>query len=249
MRLSSLAENCFNAVERVDEFSHLTPEGNPPGPARPSDVAPDPRSASGGGGGAASGSAAAQNGHQAGASSSGKKPRADGTDQKQEHKDDQDDDPDVVQEEFMATIGGQRPMPEDVNMPPAEDPPADFPSAGKLEFVDAKMRYRPGLPLVLKGLSFTVAAASKACAPATLACCRRATECVQNSLQNGPSVYACRCHARTRAQQWLTARTHLSPASRACITCAGLCSLHAGGRRRPHRRRQVQHPERALPPV
>ena len=31
-----------------------------------------------------------------------------------------------------------------------------WPQAGKIEFVDAKMCYRPGLPLVLKGLSMTI---------------------------------------------------------------------------------------------
>lgn len=39
-------------------------------------------------------------------------------------------------------------------------PPADWPSAGKVEFFDAKMRYREG-PLVLKGISFTAEAGDK----------------------------------------------------------------------------------------
>ncbi|KAI5832858.1 P-loop containing nucleoside triphosphate hydrolase protein [Schizophyllum commune Tattone D] len=37
-----------------------------------------------------------------------------------------------------------------------EDPPADWPSQGRIEFKDVEMAYRPGLPLVLKGVSFTI---------------------------------------------------------------------------------------------
>ncbi|KAL3151255.1 hypothetical protein ABBQ38_013094 [Trebouxia sp. C0009 RCD-2024] len=36
--------------------------------------------------------------------------------------------------------------------------PADWPSAGKIEFKGVKMRYRPGLPLVLKGLDVSIEA-------------------------------------------------------------------------------------------
>ncbi|KAL3160420.1 hypothetical protein ABBQ32_010743 [Trebouxia sp. C0010 RCD-2024] len=36
--------------------------------------------------------------------------------------------------------------------------PADWPSAGKIEFKGVKMRYRPGLPLVLKGLDVCIEA-------------------------------------------------------------------------------------------
>ncbi|KAL1687601.1 P-loop containing nucleoside triphosphate hydrolase protein [Schizophyllum commune] len=37
-----------------------------------------------------------------------------------------------------------------------EDPLADWPSQGRIEFKDVEMAYRPGLPLVLKGVSFTI---------------------------------------------------------------------------------------------
>jgi len=37
-----------------------------------------------------------------------------------------------------------------------DDPPASWPAHGAVEFKDVKLRYRPGLPLVLKGVSFNV---------------------------------------------------------------------------------------------
>eukprot|EP00884_Botryococcus_braunii_P007509 jgi/Botrbrau1/1675/Bobra.116_2s0019.1 len=40
--------------------------------------------------------------------------------------------------------------------------PDDWPSSGKVEFSGVKMRYRPGLPLVLKGLTVTIPAGSRA---------------------------------------------------------------------------------------
>jgi len=39
-------------------------------------------------------------------------------------------------------------------------PPENWPQAGGLEFFDVRLRYRPGLPEVLKGLSFSVPAGS-----------------------------------------------------------------------------------------
>ena len=35
-------------------------------------------------------------------------------------------------------------------------PPGDWPGKGHVDFVDYKVRYRPGLDLVLKGISFHV---------------------------------------------------------------------------------------------
>ncbi len=35
-------------------------------------------------------------------------------------------------------------------------PPADWPQAGCIDFQDLKVRYRPNLPLVLKGLTFCI---------------------------------------------------------------------------------------------
>lgn len=36
------------------------------------------------------------------------------------------------------------------------DPPTSWPSEGKVTFTDVKLAYRKGLPLVLKGISFSV---------------------------------------------------------------------------------------------
>jgi hypothetical protein len=45
---------------------------------------------------------------------------------------------------------------------PADDSlPANWPTRGRIEFIDAMMRYRPGLPLVLKGLTLNIPAQSK----------------------------------------------------------------------------------------
>ncbi|GMH87232.1 hypothetical protein TrST_g6248 [Triparma strigata] len=46
------------------------------------------------------------------------------------------------------------------DMPMDENLPRDFPK-GEIVFENAKLRYRPGLPLVLKGLSLTIPAGSK----------------------------------------------------------------------------------------
>lgn len=35
-------------------------------------------------------------------------------------------------------------------------PSPDWPTRGKITFKDVKMRYRPGLPLALKGLTFEI---------------------------------------------------------------------------------------------
>jgi len=44
---------------------------------------------------------------------------------------------------------------------PPCDPPSGWPTAGAIAFEDVRMRYRPGLPEVLRGLSFSVAAGHK----------------------------------------------------------------------------------------
>lgn len=40
-------------------------------------------------------------------------------------------------------------------------PPASWPSTGKIEFKDLHLSYRPGLPRVLKGLNIKIAAGEK----------------------------------------------------------------------------------------
>jgi ABC-type bacteriocin/lantibiotic exporter with double-glycine peptidase domain len=37
-----------------------------------------------------------------------------------------------------------------------QDPPEEWPTRGRVAFEDVAMRYRPGLPLVLKGCTFAV---------------------------------------------------------------------------------------------
>jgi ABC-type multidrug transport system fused ATPase/permease subunit len=36
------------------------------------------------------------------------------------------------------------------------DPPPSWPDKGEIQFTDAELRYREGLPLILKKVSFTV---------------------------------------------------------------------------------------------
>ena len=45
------------------------------------------------------------------------------------------------------------------------DPPASWPEAGEIDFKDVEMSYRPGLPPVLKGVSFHVNPGEKVRAP------------------------------------------------------------------------------------
>ena len=42
-----------------------------------------------------------------------------------------------------------------------ESLPTDWPAEGKIEFINSKLRYRPGLPLVLKGLNISIPPQSK----------------------------------------------------------------------------------------
>ncbi len=44
---------------------------------------------------------------------------------------------------------------------PDQIPPAPWPSNGKLEIIEAVLKYRPELPLVLKGLSMRVEGGEK----------------------------------------------------------------------------------------
>ena len=44
---------------------------------------------------------------------------------------------------------------------PEKKPPAEWPTDGAIEFNDIKMRYRPKLPLVLRGLSLSIRGGEK----------------------------------------------------------------------------------------
>ncbi len=46
-------------------------------------------------------------------------------------------------------------------MVPAARPPAEWPAAGQVVFSGVRMRYAPGLPEVLRGVSFTLAPGEK----------------------------------------------------------------------------------------
>lgn len=52
-------------------------------------------------------------------------------------------------------------LPDEGALQTPDDPPASWPSAGVLEFSDVKMRYREGLPEVLRGVSFRTLPAEK----------------------------------------------------------------------------------------
>ena len=60
-----------------------------------------------------------------------------------------------VQEYIKLESEGDRHTPVDDTLP------SNWPSQGKLEMKGAKLRYRPGLPLVLKGLDLNIPAGSK----------------------------------------------------------------------------------------
>ena len=49
--------------------------------------------------------------------------------------------------------------------PPPVQPPPGWPARGEVEFKQVAMRYRPGLPLVLRGVSFKAAAKEKVRGP------------------------------------------------------------------------------------
>lgn len=48
---------------------------------------------------------------------------------------------------------------------PAMEPSSNWPAAGEISFRDVKLKYREGLPLVLKGISFDIKAGEKVQTP------------------------------------------------------------------------------------
>ncbi len=60
-----------------------------------------------------------------------------------------------IQQYYKIPSEAPRQLASDVSLP------VDWPQFGKIEFIDAKLRYRPGLPLVLKGLELSIPARSK----------------------------------------------------------------------------------------
>lgn len=134
-----MAENSFNAVERVDEFSHIPSEGGPaddnpppPGQSRAPSRVPS-LSALNETSHIRSGSVGGPNGIE-----------ADGS---------------VMESAYSAGYGGGGVSDDEDSGETLELPPG-FPRYGEIRFEDAQMRYRPNLPLVLKGLSFTIEAGS-----------------------------------------------------------------------------------------
>ena len=51
---------------------------------------------------------------------------------------------------------------------PPQPPPPGWPALGEVEFRQVAMRYRPGLPLVLRGVSFKAEAKEKVSASASV---------------------------------------------------------------------------------
>lgn len=47
-------------------------------------------------------------------------------------------------------------LPEEGDTTTPNDPPASWPESGEIKFKDVEMAYRPGLPNVLKGVTFDV---------------------------------------------------------------------------------------------
>lgn len=132
VRLASMAENSFNAVERVDEFSHVESEGGP------ADDSPPPAGYSRGPSRVASASTLSDLHRRNGSAANG----ADGESS-------------ALDGTHSAGYGGGDASGEDDSAEPIELPPG-FPRYGEIRFEDAQMRYRPNLPLVLKGLTLTI---------------------------------------------------------------------------------------------
>ena len=60
-------------------------------------------------------------------------------------------------------------LPKEGDATTPNDPPASWPEAGEVAFKDVEMAYRPGLPAVLKGVTFDVKAGEKVRPHGTLA--------------------------------------------------------------------------------
>ena len=54
-------------------------------------------------------------------------------------------------------------LPSEGNTTTPKDPPPSWPEGGAIKFRDVEMSYRPGLPAVLKGVSFQINPGEKAC--------------------------------------------------------------------------------------
>lgn len=158
-----MAENSFNAVERVDEFSHVEPEGGS------ADDSPPPAGLSRGPSRVASASTLSDLHRRNGSAANG----ADG-------------EASVLDGTHSAGYGGGDASDEDDDTEPIELPPG-FPRYGEIRFEDAQMRYRPDLPLVLKGLTLTIEPGSTV-RPSVLSAQLRVCRCVCIS-PRGPRPY------------------------------------------------------------
>lgn len=150
-----MAENSFNAVERVDEFSHVASEGGP------ADDNPPPPGQSRAPSRVPSAAALADHGH--GRNASGGGPNGD------------DSDALGMDNGHSAGYGGGEGS-DDGDASSVLELPPGFPRYGEIRFEDAQMRYRPNLPLVLKGLTLAIEPGSSvrnaclACLTPTLTC-------------------------------------------------------------------------------
>lgn len=129
-----MAENSFNAVERVDEFSHVEPEGGP------ADDTPPPPGQSRAPSRVPSAAVLAEAAHARSRSAGPNGLDGEGS---------------VLDGAHSAGYGGGDASDEEEGSGVIELPPG-FPRYGEIQFEDAQMRYRPNLPLVLKGLTLTI---------------------------------------------------------------------------------------------
>ncbi|KAF6252647.1 hypothetical protein COO60DRAFT_1704183 [Scenedesmus sp. NREL 46B-D3] len=142
LRVGSTAEQTFNAVERVQEYCHLPQElSKTDGSSDAADQSTGARSSSGSGGGrrrsgGGSGGAATRKAGRPGLLGFGA--RRDGA---------------GVREPLLPVAAADGATSADAAASEVAATPA---AEGHIEFRDVNLRYRPGLPLVLRGLSFTV---------------------------------------------------------------------------------------------